>query len=119
VAKASGVRASGGRAFGGFGFSSWKRKWSKLTWPQPPACRSTTRRKISFPLSRFTSNTTALSSSLSSPLAVKCTRLSAAPTISTQVVGCEPPETRKLAQRCVTLKGFDVSVPVAASPPTS
>ena len=95
------------------GLSAWKRKSSKLTWPQWPVCLSTRRMKIFLPMTDRRSTATRRRSSSARPLARKKTSPTSARTSSTQVSGYGPPPTRKLAHGCVTVNGTDVSVPVA------
>ena len=84
---------------GTFGFSAWKRKSSKLTWPQWPVCLSTRRMKISLPMCGCRSTTTRRRFSSSSPRRGEKTLPVSLRTSSTQVSGYGPPPTRKRRPR--------------------
>ena len=125
VGRQTGMRIKVGRAFAGsrgrgsggtVGGSSWKRKWSKLTWPQPALARSSIRTKISWPFMLLQIGHDQPHFLRAAATGRKTTSSVSRRTISTRSRTPAPPPTRKLAYGCVTLNGTDVSVPCGPSP---
>ena len=100
------LRRSRSAAAGSFGFSAWKRKSSKLTWPQWPVCLSTRRMKISLPWCGLQIDDDAAQVLLFQPGgAVEDLAVVLADQLDAGRRRCGPPPTRNDAHGCVTLNG--------------